>query len=146
MLRKGTVDRNDKVTFSTLTKTLNKLAKLRRHVSRVQFTKINFGKMSETRNLKRRMKKHTGKKSYRCFQCDQLFSQPSSLRLHLKSHTGDKPNQYTMGLSPCKMGNREFVSDYHHRPHFLEIQLFQTELFGDCQLRSFTFELYLGTS
>ena len=72
---------------------LNKLAKLRRHVSRVQFTKINFGKMSETRNLKRRMKKHTGKKSYRCFQCDQLFSQPSSLRLHLKSHTGDKPNQ-----------------------------------------------------
>ena len=91
MLRKGTVDRNDKVTFSTLTKTLNKLAKLRRHVSRVQFTKINFGKMSETRNLKRRMKKHTGKKSYRCFQCDQLFSLPSSLRLHLKSHTGDKP-------------------------------------------------------
>ena len=52
----------------------------------------------------------------------------------------------TMGLSPCKMRNREFVSDYHHRPHFLEIQLFQTEIFGDCQLRSFTFELYLGPS
>ena len=93
MLRKGTVDRNDKVTFSTLTKTLNKLAKLRRHVSRVQFTKINFGKKSETRNLKRHMKKHTGKKSYRCFQCDQLFSQLAYLRLHLKSHTGDKPNK-----------------------------------------------------
>ena len=25
----------------------------------------------------------------------------------------------TMGLSPCKMGNREFESDYHHRPIFL---------------------------
>ena len=40
---------------------------------------------------------------------------------------------------PCKMGNREFESDYHHRPHFLAIQLFQTEIFGDCQLFSFTF-------
>ena len=63
-------------------------------------------------------------------------------------HTRDvcKLGQCTMGLSPCKMGNREFVSYYHHRPHFLEIQLFQTEIFGDCQLRSFTFELYLGSS
>ena len=49
-------------------------------------------------------------------------------------------NQCTMALSPCKMGNRDFESDYHHRPHFLAIQLFQTEIFGDCQLRSFTFE------
>ena len=46
----------------------------------------------------------------------------------------------TMGLSPCKMGNREFESDYHHRPHFLPVQLFQTEIFVYCQLRSFTFE------
>ena len=29
--------------------------------------------------------------------------------------------QCTMGLSPCKMGNREFESDYHHRPHFLAV-------------------------
>ena len=48
----------------------------------------------------------------------------------------------TMALSPCKMGNREFESDYHHRPHFLVIQLFQAEIFGDCQQCSFT--LYLG--
>ena len=54
--------------------------------------------------------------------------------------------QCTMALSPCKMGNREFQSDYHHRPHFLAVQLFQTEIFGDCQLHSFTFEKYLGTS
>ena len=36
--------------------------------------------------------------------------------------------QCTMALSPCKMGNREFESDYHHRPHFLAVQLFQTEI------------------
>ena len=33
-------------------------------------------------------------------------------------------------LSPCKIGNREFESDYHHRPHFLPIQLFQRKYFG----------------
>ena len=31
-------------------------------------------------------------------------------------------------------------------PHFLEVQLFQTEIFGDRQLLRFTFDLYLGTS
>ena len=36
-----------------------------------------------------------------------------------------------MGLSPCKMGNREFESDYHHRPHFFGIQLFQTKYLGE---------------
>ena len=37
----------------------------------------------------------------------------------------------TMLLSPCKNGNREFDSDYHHRPHFPAVSLFQTEIFGD---------------
>ena len=49
-------------------------------------------------------------------------------------------DQCTMLLSPCKIGNREFDSDYHHRPHFPAVLLFQTEIFGDYQLRSFTFE------
>ena len=35
-----------------------------------------------------------------------------------------------MLLSPCKIGNREFDSDYHHRPHFLAIQLFQRKYLG----------------
>ena len=34
----------------------------------------------------------------------------------------------------------------HHCPHFLAVQLFQTEIFGDRQLLRFTFDLYLGTS
>ena len=36
----------------------------------------------------------------------------------------------TMLLSPCKIGNREFESDYHHRPHFHAIQLFQRKYLG----------------
>ena len=36
----------------------------------------------------------------------------------------------TMLLSPCKIGNREFESHYHHRPHFLAIQLFQRKYLG----------------
>ena len=36
----------------------------------------------------------------------------------------------TMLLSPCKIGNREFESDYHHRHHFLAIQLFQRKYLG----------------
>ena len=31
----------------------------------------------------------------------------------------------TMGLSSCKMGNREFESDYHHRPIFLKFSYFR---------------------
>ena len=34
------------------------------------------------------------------------------------------------------MGHVKWEIDYHHRPHFLAIQLFQTEIFGDCLLRS----------
>ena len=35
-----------------------------------------------------------------------------------------------MLLSPGKIGNREFESDYHQRPHFLAIQLFQRKYLG----------------
>ena len=54
--------------------------------------------------------------------------------------------QCTMQLSPCKSGNQRFKSDIYHGSHFLAVQLFQTELFGDRQLIRFTFDLYLGTS
>ena len=37
-------------------------------------------------------------------------------------------------------------SDIYHGSHFLAVQLFQTEIFGDRQLLRFTFDLYLGTS
>ena len=55
-------------------------------------------------------------------------------------------HQCTMQLSLCKMGNWGFKPASYHCPHFIAVQLFQTEIFGDCQLHSFTFEKYLGTS
>ena len=51
-----------------------------------------------------------------------------------------------MQLSFSKNGNQRFDPDSHHSPHFLAVQLFQTEIFGDRQLLRFTFDLYLGTS
>ena len=62
---------------------------------------------------------------------DELFASTLDILKTNNSDNTDIP-QCTMGLSPCKMGNREFVSDYHDRPHFLKIQLFQREIFGDC--------------
>ncbi|KAI8080291.1 uncharacterized protein B0P05DRAFT_437829, partial [Gilbertella persicaria] len=29
---------------------------------------------------------------YRCNQCQKTFSRPSSLRIHILSHTGEKPH------------------------------------------------------
>ena len=52
---------------------------------------------------------------------------------------------HSMQMSLWKMGNWGFKPDSHHSPPFLEVQLFHTEIFGDCQLCSFTFNLYLGT-
>ena len=54
--------------------------------------------------------------------------------------------QCTRQLSLCKMGNWGLKPDSHHSLHFLAVELFQTEIFGDCQLLRFTFDLYLGTS
>ena len=45
-------------------------------------------------------------------------------------------------LSPCKIGNREFESDYHHRPHFLAIQLFQRKYLG-YTLNAVSLSLYI---
>ena len=46
--------------------------------------------------------------------------------------------------APCsyphvKVTIQRFETISHHSPHFRPVQLFHTEIFGDCQLRSFAF-------
>ena len=65
--------------------------------------------------------------------CDNTF--PRQTLLLIKTI-----NQCTMQLSPCKGVNQRFEPNFYHRPHFPAVSLFQTEIFGDCQLGSFTFE------
>ena len=51
-----------------------------------------------------------------------------------------------MLLSPCKIGNREFESDYHHCPHFPAVSLFQTKYLEIASCAVSLLNIYLDTS
>ena len=44
-------------------------------------------------SLRRHLKTHSGEKSNKCSQCDYASSDASNLRTHLKIHSGEKPNK-----------------------------------------------------
>ena len=39
------------------------------------------------------MRIHTGEKPYHCSQCDNAFSNKTNLIKHMRTHTGDKPDE-----------------------------------------------------
>ena len=45
---------------------------------------------SDPSTLRAHLKRHSGEKSYKCNQCDFASSQASNLRRHLKTHSGEK--------------------------------------------------------
>ena len=48
---------------------------------------------SSAGNLKMHVKTHSGEKSKKCNQCDYAFTHASSLRAHLKTHSGERSNK-----------------------------------------------------
>ena len=59
-------------------------------------------------NLKRHLETHSGKKPYKCDQCDYASAERGSLKRHLRIHSGEKPFKcnkcdYTSSQS-CHLG------------------------------------------
>ena len=65
---------------------------------------------SRPSTLKTHMRKHTGVKAFACPLCSKAFSEKGNLKTHLRVHTGEKP-------FACNLCNKRFTTQGHLTDH-----------------------------